>query len=93
MVEESFHRVNFSTAPVPAEFARRLERERDEWAAMCGRYKQELDEAREQIAKLCDIAEKAINFGWYRAPYLGYPGPAWGTLHAELDRINKEGAK
>jgi hypothetical protein len=28
------------------ELARRLERERDEWAAMCGRYKQERDEAR-----------------------------------------------
>jgi hypothetical protein len=31
---------------VPSEFARKLERERDEWAAMCGRYKQERDEAR-----------------------------------------------
>ena len=30
MVEESFHRINFPTSPVPAEFARRLERERDE---------------------------------------------------------------
>jgi hypothetical protein len=50
MVEESFHRINFPTAPVPAEFARRLERERDEWAAMCGRYKQERDEARRQAA-------------------------------------------
>ena len=30
MVEESFHRINFPTAPVPAEFARKLERERDE---------------------------------------------------------------
>jgi hypothetical protein len=28
------------------ELARKLERERDEWAAMCGRYKQERDEAR-----------------------------------------------
>jgi hypothetical protein len=27
-------------------------RERDEWAAMCGRYKQERDEAREKNAKL-----------------------------------------
>ncbi len=26
--------------------ARQMERERDEWAAMCGRYKQERDEAR-----------------------------------------------
>jgi len=30
MVEEGFHRINFPTAPVPAEFARKLERERDE---------------------------------------------------------------
>ena len=30
MVELSFHRINFPTAPVPAEFARKLERERDE---------------------------------------------------------------
>ena len=30
MVEQSFHRINFPTNPVPAEFARKLERERDE---------------------------------------------------------------
>lgn len=29
--------------------SRKLERERDEWAAMCGRYKQERDEARQQL--------------------------------------------
>ena len=29
MVEESFYRINFPTAPVPAEFACKLERERD----------------------------------------------------------------
>ena len=34
---------------VPADFARKLERERNEWAAMCGRYKQERDEAREKL--------------------------------------------
>ena len=34
---------------VPAEFARQLEHSRDEWAAMCGRYKQERDEAREEL--------------------------------------------
>ena len=38
---------------VPSEFARKLERERDEWAAMCGRYKQERDEA-------IDLAMKTI---------------------------------
>lgn len=29
-------------------YIQQLERERDEWATMCGRYKQERDEAREQ---------------------------------------------
>jgi hypothetical protein len=33
---------------VPAEFARQLEHSRDEWAAMCGRYKQERDEVKEK---------------------------------------------
>ena len=32
---------------VPAEFGRKLERERDKWAKLCGQYKQERDEARE----------------------------------------------
>jgi len=36
-------------SPVLRETCRRLERERDQWAAMCGRYKQERDEAREKI--------------------------------------------
>ncbi len=34
---------------VPSDFARRLERERDEWAALCGQYKQERDDAREML--------------------------------------------
>ena len=37
-------------SPVLRETSRRLERERDEWAAMCGRYKQERDEARNKMA-------------------------------------------
>lgn len=41
----------------------KLERERNEWAEMCGRYKQERDDAREQIAKLQEIAKKAIKYG------------------------------
>ena len=32
---------------VPAEFGRKLERERDKLAKLCGQYKQERDEARE----------------------------------------------
>lgn len=38
-------------SPVLRETCRRLERERDEWAAMCGNYKQERDEAREEWGK------------------------------------------
>jgi hypothetical protein len=56
MVEESFHRINFPTAPVPAEFARKLERERDEAITrrmetimQCELYEQERDEARENL--------------------------------------------
>ncbi len=37
---------------VPVDFARQLERSRDEWAAMCGRYKQERDEAREVFREM-----------------------------------------
>jgi hypothetical protein len=37
-------------SPVLRETCRRLERERDEWSAMCGRYKQERDEAREALS-------------------------------------------
>ena len=33
------------------ELARKLERERDEWAAMCGRYKQERDEQLKDLEK------------------------------------------
>lgn len=35
-------------SPVLRETCRRLERERNEWAAMCGRYKQERDEVKEK---------------------------------------------
>jgi len=41
-----------SSVYIPVIFARQLERKRDEWAAMCGRYKQERDEAREQLIHL-----------------------------------------
>jgi hypothetical protein len=64
--------------PVIWRHARQLERERDE--------------AREQSAKLRDIAERAINFGEYRAPYLGYPGPTWEKFRSELNQL-KECAK
>jgi hypothetical protein len=38
------------TQVVHVNFARKLEQSRDEWAAMCGRYKQERDEAMEALA-------------------------------------------
>ena len=41
-----------------------LERERDEWAAMCGRYKQERDETRAELSLKCQtvtIAEGTIS--------------------------------
>jgi len=57
--------------PVLRETSRRLERERDEWAAMCGRYKQERDEAMAkydtlvmenmlEVNKLCTERDEAI---------------------------------
>ena len=36
---------------VPTEVARKLEQERNEWAAMCGRYKQERDEQLKDLEK------------------------------------------
>lgn len=47
---------------VTANFSRKLERERDEWAAMCGRYKQERDEARAVAGELADVASKYLSF-------------------------------
>jgi uncharacterized coiled-coil DUF342 family protein len=35
--------------------------QRDEWAAMCGRYKQERDEARGQVKELIYISGRAID--------------------------------
>ena len=66
MVEASFHRINFPTCPVPAEFARKLERERDEARDIGEKLskqglemmdenrtiKRERDEAREELKKL-----------------------------------------
>lgn len=51
----------------------------------------ELEGLYDKNAKLRDIAERALNFGEYRAPYLAYPGPTWEKLRAELDQL-KEGA-
>lgn len=46
---------------VPADTAKRLERERDEWAAMCGRYKQERDEIQEKYDKLATEHMLVVN--------------------------------
>ena len=42
-------KLNHSYGVVDIDFARRLERERDEWAALCGQYKQERNDAREML--------------------------------------------
>jgi chromosome segregation ATPase len=83
----------------------RLERERNEWSAMCGRYKQERDEVREQNAKLREIADAfAVALerldALYRSeqePEAPMPRPDWlrrplQMLDSELDRL-KEDAK
>jgi len=71
MVEQSFHRINFPTNPVPAEFARKLERERDEarkflrqTQELCHEYldakitaERERDEAREEVRLLQAILD------------------------------------
>jgi hypothetical protein len=38
---------------VPVNVSARLERQRDEWARLCGQYKQERDEAQSDLAELC----------------------------------------
>jgi delta-aminolevulinic acid dehydratase/porphobilinogen synthase len=43
------------------EFARKLEESRNEWAAMCGRYKQERDEAQESLKHITEYGTEEIN--------------------------------
>jgi len=65
------------------------ERERNEWRITASSLKAGESELLKENAKLRDIAEMAVNFGEYRAPYLGYPGPTWERLRAELDQLNQ----
>jgi hypothetical protein len=59
----------------------------NEMLAMIAQLRRERDEAREENAKLRDIAEKAI------VP-LECDGVPWGAkLRAELDQLKQEGAK
>ena len=51
---------------VPTEFARRVERERDEWARLCGQYKQE----RDKFAELSKQASQGINSTYQNIQYL-----------------------
>ena len=56
------------TQVVHVNFARKLERERDEWAAICGQYKHERDEAR-LLLKAAKSALDAIHLevgGWIK---------------------------
>ena len=46
---------------VPADIARKLERERDEWAKLCGQYKQERDEVREHLREIKEYGTEEIN--------------------------------
>ena len=71
--------------------ARKLERERDEWAAMCGRYKQERDEARQQVKELIYIASRSISLA-----EIDFENDKFGIvseLRYELTQIMQEGAK
>jgi len=45
--------------------------------------------ALEQNAKLRDIAEMAMNFGQYRAPYFAYPNPTWEKMREQLKEASK----
>ena len=51
---------------VPTEVARKLERERDEWAALCGQYKQE----RDKFAELSKQTSQGINRTYQNIQYL-----------------------
>ena len=46
---------------VPADIARKLERERDEWAKLCGQYKQERDEVQEHLREIKEYGTEEIN--------------------------------
>ena len=61
MVELSFHRINFPTAPVPAEFARKLERERDEWRKAAFEITEQATKSRKELERERDeaVADRA----------------------------------
>jgi hypothetical protein len=44
----------------------------------------------EQNAKLREIAEMAINFDQYRAPYFAYPNPTWKKMREQLNQTKEE---
>ena len=60
-LEGSYLQMDRSGPFVHAEVARKLEQSRDEWAAMCGRYKQERDEAREALKHIEEYGTEEIN--------------------------------
>ena len=49
---------------VSAEFARQLERERDEWARLCGQFKQERDEAIRQRDETNTSSKYACDYNY-----------------------------
>ena len=60
-LEGSYLQMDRNGPFVHAEVARKLEQSRDEWAAMCGRYKQERDEARESLKHITEYGTEEIN--------------------------------
>jgi hypothetical protein len=80
MVESSFYSINFPTNPIPAEFARRLERERDELLALLASEKSTRNHIVQKFGALAywrDISECDCND----------PIPNGGCLRCDLDKV------
>jgi len=86
MVESSFYSINFPTNPVPAEFARRLERERN-------MYEQQVTCLLERLGKTQErmIDAECERDGWREAAYsLGEAiPPSWEELQPPAEQLRK----
>jgi hypothetical protein len=72
---------------VDADFARKLERERDEWRITASSLKAGEGELLKENAKLCSIAERAIaEVDWHSTSRAL-------ELNAELDQLKQEGGE
>lgn len=63
MVEQSFHRINFPTSPVPAEFAKRLENERDAERALAEMFRRKCSRLALEHKALQEQLDAAIMLG------------------------------